>query len=872
MSVLVGWCASVFALLVVAAGVATILASEVSAPVGIYEHVCYDYFAECDTYVCIDIDRSVGNAPYDSLGSQYDWRFCNLNSSVKLQAMACIYDQELYASTDGGLGFDVCSDEFEEGVYVFEDTFDHWTNATNFKSNLMRSAPWDKQVNAYVSNDCGTASGRGALTFGGEFYRFMDTGKLDVLFGGFIEADVFIAPEGIDNDKYPKYVKIKYVDIVFKLVLIPCVRRCKASFQGDVVIEYSIDDGDTWVVLASYASSNFRQNSFFHVKEAIPAAGQTMGTKFRFSQPTFESVRDSWALDNVKVYHFFKKDWKGRSAFKTAIETTHDQIQRAQCCFDTEHCETRLSEAEMKECTDIPWFDSPEYQLRGLELFICFALLASIIKFIYNSTENWLLRRRIPFQEEYDYIIRIDALMKWIPAEYRPNRRRDDTVDEIHQFARDAVKAAEEAANSDILDMDAHLEKVKEEQKKLASLKKKQLSQKSKKKKKKKQEKSAELTLQNVEEGHALDIVPEPSSDIEDTKEESNLEIDQENEDMEHAAILKSIGGPKKYTGLRVPFELENRPEIRMVFATAVVGMLVIFFLYKASTQANYVVVEEVNAYGEIRSEINILSGGVLLFALFLDGKEIYHTLKSVVPLYNSWVPYVTIDSSSDANALYVGPHTISLGDIYEAHAFHQSFAWGCLFGYFMGCFPWCLVLMIIRDQYLAYDVMRIMTPALGSLLLARAILGPAIFCKVFFTLQYGIDFDIKSRESIGISLQTNRTKYSAIHTAFAFAVGGTFFISIFAVDYAAIAFGAFLIVGLAYGTLTGCIHGLPVHPWFIFSTIQDGVWLRLKKKERCPCIYWGRYCTEMHSVQDMFIVFPRDPVTFISRLKGQTT
>ena len=205
-SVLLGWFASVFSLIVIAAGVAVILSSEISAPVGIYDNVCYEYFAQCDTKVCIDIAHSVGNAPYDTFGSQFEWRYCNLNSTVKLQAMACIYDRELYVSTDKGLGFDVCADEYENGVYVFEDTFEHWGNITNFNSNEMKSATWSKLVNGYVSNDCGTGRGNGALTFAGEFYRYIDTKPLDVSFGGFVEADLFIAPDGIDNSKYPRYV------------------------------------------------------------------------------------------------------------------------------------------------------------------------------------------------------------------------------------------------------------------------------------------------------------------------------------------------------------------------------------------------------------------------------------------------------------------------------------------------------------------------------------------------------------------------------------------------------------------------------------------------------------------------------------------
>lgn len=203
-SVLLGWFASVFVLLVILAGIAVILASELQAPVGIYDNKCTEYFAQCDTYVCIDVDASVGNFPYNSLGSLYESKFCNLNSKVKLQAQACIFDSELYKSTDGSLGFDVCSDEYENGVYVFEDTFDNWQNQSNFKSNLMVSGNWSEQVNAYASNDCGSFSGRSALTFYGEFFRFMTTNDLDVKFGGFVEAQLFIASENVDINRFPK--------------------------------------------------------------------------------------------------------------------------------------------------------------------------------------------------------------------------------------------------------------------------------------------------------------------------------------------------------------------------------------------------------------------------------------------------------------------------------------------------------------------------------------------------------------------------------------------------------------------------------------------------------------------------------------------
>jgi hypothetical protein len=202
-SVLLGWCASVFVALVLVAGVVTIIASEVQAPMGIYGNLCSSFFAQCNTPVCIDIDYSIGNSPYNSLGPLYDWRYCTLNSTVKLQAMACVFDHELYVDTSTGLGFDVCEDTYEDGVYVFEDTFEHWTNLSDYRSNLMKSAVWAKQVNAEANSNCGASHGRKALVFSGKFYRFMETSDVDVTFGGFVEADLFIAPEGVGSS-FPK--------------------------------------------------------------------------------------------------------------------------------------------------------------------------------------------------------------------------------------------------------------------------------------------------------------------------------------------------------------------------------------------------------------------------------------------------------------------------------------------------------------------------------------------------------------------------------------------------------------------------------------------------------------------------------------------
>jgi hypothetical protein len=186
--------------------IVVLVSNEVQTPQGLYDYKCYGFFTECGERVCVDVDSSVTNGDYGSLPSLYEWRKCNLNSTSKLQAQACIFDEEMFTLTNGWLGYDVCKDEFEGGAYVFEDTFEYWQDIKNFTSNEMVSAKWANTHNVETNGYCGTPKelgGKRALVFSGEFYRYAETRDVDIYFGGWLEAELFIAPEGFDV-KYPK--------------------------------------------------------------------------------------------------------------------------------------------------------------------------------------------------------------------------------------------------------------------------------------------------------------------------------------------------------------------------------------------------------------------------------------------------------------------------------------------------------------------------------------------------------------------------------------------------------------------------------------------------------------------------------------------
>jgi hypothetical protein len=137
--------------------------------------------------VCIQMNDKVATGE-QAIPPLSEWKFCDLDSETKLQSKMCIYDDQLYDVSRSTMGFDVCADEFSEGVYIFDDSFENWDNRSH-SSNRMRSAKWSDIVNAKPTNYCGSApaADRGlvpgslALSFGGKRTEGRERGRITVL-------------------------------------------------------------------------------------------------------------------------------------------------------------------------------------------------------------------------------------------------------------------------------------------------------------------------------------------------------------------------------------------------------------------------------------------------------------------------------------------------------------------------------------------------------------------------------------------------------------------------------------------------------------------------------------------------------------------
>jgi len=178
--------------------------------------------------VCIDVDETVA-AGVNPLSALSTWKECTLDSTVKLESKSCIYDQLLYYQSDRTMGYDVCQSAFNQGVYVFEDTFENWSN-TSHTSTSMRSARWNDVINGFTSDACGVGNEFGerrALVFRGEQVREAVTQDVDVSSGGKLEYEMFMPS----------------IEFGLKSEL------CRTAVQGSVYVEYSIDQGGNWTLL-----------------------------------------------------------------------------------------------------------------------------------------------------------------------------------------------------------------------------------------------------------------------------------------------------------------------------------------------------------------------------------------------------------------------------------------------------------------------------------------------------------------------------------------------------------------------------------------------------------------------------------------------
>jgi hypothetical protein len=838
-SIMFGWAFTIFTIIVAVVCVAVVVANVIETPETLSGYKCNGFFRSCDLNVCVDMPQSVANGS-ESLPPLSRWTYCDLDSYAKLEAQACVFDKQLYAATDGMMGYDICKSSFQPGVYVFEDGFENWENST-WQSNQMKSARWASIINGDAANYCGACSGKKALVFTGGLVvqqRYAETQDVELSTGGWIEYDLLISPGGWDVTR----------------------PRCPTNYKGDVFTQYSVDGGSSWNSMNFYKSASYRSEHFFHDKFEIKFSAPKI--RFRFYEPLFSVSEDAWALDNVRVFRNQPSGWASEGDYMKNVATAQKEEEQAQCCFDTDACGTRLSEHAMSKCgAALPWYQAKHFQMRDAEVVILLVVFVNLLKFLYVSGKDLLVRKRFPFEDEFDDITHIDWIMRHVPVRFHPKKlQRSNFVANIHHLARLGSEA-----KKNLSDLDGVGERIKQ-QAELAEEKEAKRVERMERLKKKieKREQYLKMKTNRYAKQAAAELQKEIDTDVDEVEEAKQVEVDHTK--FGTGIMTTDVDKIKRseMSMLRVAFDLKFSNE-RYIFAGALLGSFVILIIALISVTKYYVVSKTLSPFNAYTSELTVTSFGFNFLAIVCDWKEIFWTLKFAVPVLRekSRLDMITIDRSDETNSLFVGPYTIPMEEILSVNPFTRAFALAVGVAYFLGAFPWNVLSLILRNAYLEYQSMLVVTPIFGAITILRAILGPGIFVKIAFACSFYYSCDKGKRELIGIACQATRTRLAALHGALVFTLLAVLIVAAFAAGFIGQAVATAFVCGAMYGGFTLITHNLPVHPYMQFTTFNQGVYLVLKRKEKCPCVYWGAYCTDMHEMQEMFLVY----TTWDSRL-----
>lgn len=395
MAVLATWGVSLYLVMILMGISCLFIFHNLKRPETIWKNPCYGWFPTCDRPVCIDVEA-------DSTLMPIQYKFCSINNTVnKVIGKTCIVDPQLYYESDGFLGHDLCITKgnqalvsptrhhgFEDGVFVFEDNFDYWKNDTDYSSNsiVMKSARWLNMANAKASGICGfndivrpyevkmpptkdelVFERPAALVFSGVQNRFAETIGLDVRFGGRVEFYFKMAPI-VENE---------------------LATECKSSFGGDVNLMYSLNHGISWSILNKYTVLKFRSHVFSFVNETIPIQAQSRNTRFRWEQPVFDSIRDFWALDDIRIFHQFERNWRESDWFDKNRSERWLIEQKEQCCLDTEQCLIFPNYMSLENCSAHSPSNNFTYRMKIVDMFIVAAVMICFAKKSFHDFQDW---------------------------------------------------------------------------------------------------------------------------------------------------------------------------------------------------------------------------------------------------------------------------------------------------------------------------------------------------------------------------------------------------------------------------------------------------------------------------------------------------
>lgn len=346
---------------------------------------------------------------------------------------------------------------------------------------------------------------------------------------------------------------------------------------------------------------------------------------------------------------------------------------------------------------------------------------------------------------------------------------------------------------------------------------------------------------------------------------------DQVHTDPDERRDDNDIGSVANASKLKKTFKPRCSRSWQWGFTAYALGTLAGLFALTSWAFTDRIIVQRFVLYGGTETSSEVHSAFIFLCAIVLDAVVVWNALARVVCVYKGWQPKVTVDISEEVNAMFVDGYIIPLSQISESQVFGRRFVRLCAAGYVWATFPWAMLGLLLSDIGLDYEAARVVSVAIGLMTCFRALLGVHVVIKFGFVLEYTFRFKLFIRDAVGAALAERRTMLASVNAAIAAVVIGFCVCVTIALELLAPLIGVFLVAGALYGLLTGCVHSLPISPWIALTSLpDDGVWLRVQKKERCPCVYWGSYCTEMHRTDEVLLIPLANQIEFMDMIIGR--
>ena len=268
--------------------------------------------------------------------------------------------------------------------------------------------------------------------------------------------------------------------------------------------------------------------------------------------------------------------------------------------------------------------------MRLFEAILCMTFFLNVVKFIYVSTQTYLMYQKIPFEEEILEAANIKWVNKYIPPRLQPRNLNnvltsEAYTSEIHQSAR-----LEESMRNEFGDPEGSGERVRrqeeiDKEKRKADRKVRRAKMKLEARLKGINLSASNFDISKLDPGlqeaamQMLDMENSTEADEEGKVVDANaVGIQQEQLTDIQQAMMAPIGGDEAVTSdaeknrrqdtamLRLPFTIEVDEKLRRNLIIIAITMFLAFFVWQAVLTKSFTINQDVSLFGSIPSSLYV--------------------------------------------------------------------------------------------------------------------------------------------------------------------------------------------------------------------------------------------------------------------------